>query len=81
MVVWCLLLSLLMVGQLLASPLSISENLPDLASLEANLEASLLTEAPAIAEVLPYQDNQVKAHDLNEVLLPSFFLIGNNLHT
>jgi hypothetical protein len=78
MVVWCLLLSLLMVGQLLASPLSISS---DLASLEANLEASLLTEAPAIAEVLPYQDNQVKAHDLNEVLLPSFFLIGNNLHT
>ena len=65
MVLWCLLLSLLVVvGPLLASPVLIAENLPDLASLEARLEASLVTQPPLV-EILPDPGEQVRSHPLH----------------
>jgi hypothetical protein len=59
-----LLLGLLLVSSTLAGPLLISENLPDLASLEASLEASMEaaetgTESPMIVEAIPNSGTQV----------------------
>ncbi len=59
-----LLLGLLLASSTLAGPLLISENLPDLASLEASLEASMEAaergaESPMIVEAIPNSGAQV----------------------
>jgi hypothetical protein len=59
-----LLFGLLLVSSTLAGPLLISENLPDLASLEASLEASMEAaergaESPMIVDAIPNSGAQV----------------------
>jgi hypothetical protein len=71
----CLLVSPLILGSLLANPLLVSENLPDLASLEASMEASLAASHLATdkpfrpAEVLPYTAGQVGSPDFVQLSL------------